>query len=96
MYITLNTTFFIWLIIAIGFVVSLIIVLLLTVYKYRNLLGKYNSSKKYFLQKANQVSMIEYHYRNYKEGTNAFTVLRNIGEILQYDSMEAKSKNDRR
>ena len=31
----------------------------------------------------NKLSMIEYHYRNYREGRNAYTVLRNIGNILQ-------------
>jgi hypothetical protein len=31
----------------------------------------------------NKVSMIEYHYRNYREGENAFTVLRKIGDVIQ-------------
>lgn len=31
----------------------------------------------------NKISMIEYHYRNYTEGKNPFTVLRKIGDIIQ-------------
>lgn len=30
-----------------------------------------------------QLSMVEYHYRNYKEGMNGFTVLREIGDVIQ-------------
>lgn len=38
----------------------------------------------------NKLSMIEYHYRQYKEGTNVYTSMRKIGDILYksfYDDM---------
>lgn len=30
-----------------------------------------------------KVSMIEYHYRNYREGKNPYTEMRGIGDVLQ-------------
>lgn len=31
----------------------------------------------------NKMSMVEYQFRNYREGKNPFTVLRDIGDIVQ-------------
>ncbi len=36
----------------------------------------------------NRISMVEYHFRNYKEGENAFTVLRKIGDVLKMNKEE--------
>lgn len=36
-----------------------------------------------YLHYKNKLSMVEYEFRKYKEGCNAFTVLRNISNIIQ-------------
>lgn len=36
-----------------------------------------------FLYYKNKMSMVEYQFRNYREGKNPFTVLRDIGDIVQ-------------
>ena len=64
-------------------ILILIVVVFLLWYKYiqcRDELYAQNDMYNYY---KNKVSMIEYHYRNYKEGKNPFTVLRVMGDIIQ-------------
>lgn len=82
MTITLNTTFFIIFSIIIIVVLYFIIAYILVKHRYKKLLEEYSIEKRNYLRKVNQVSMIEYHFREYKEGKNPFTVLRDIGEII--------------
>ena len=93
MLITLDMTFYIISGVIIGCLLCLIIAYLVLLHKYRKLLDKYHMHKRDYLRKSNQVSMIEYYYRNFKEGTNAFTVLRDIGEVIQNTSLEVESQN---
>lgn len=51
--------------------------------KYKTLKTDYEADKDMFLYYKNKISMIEYHYRNFKEGQNAFTVLRRISDTLK-------------
>jgi len=85
MVVTLNTNFYIM----IGTVMCLIIMLLcayiISIRKYKYLLDEYYLERRQHLKRSNQISMIEYHYRAYKEGKNAFTVLRDIGEVISDD-----------
>lgn len=39
-----------------------------------------------------KLSMIEYHYRKYKEGENPFVVLRKLGDIIQYVNYDKKQE----
>jgi hypothetical protein len=48
--------------------------------RYKNEL---ETEKDIFLYNKNKISMIEYHYRNFKEGQNAFTTLRRISDTLK-------------
>lgn len=41
------------------------------------------AQKDMFLYYKNKMSMVEYQFRNYREGKNPFTVLRGIGDIVQ-------------
>lgn len=61
----------------------LIIILLVIVKKYLYYKSKYKIEKKMNLYYKNKLSMLEYHFRNYREGKNPYTILRNIGDILQ-------------
>lgn len=93
MLITLDTTFYIIAGVIVGCLICLIITYLVLLHKYRKLLDKYHMHKRDYLRRANQISMIEYQYRNFKEGVNAFTVLRDIGEILQANNLEVKNQD---
>lgn len=53
------------------------------VFKYIHCKNNYNTQNDMCNYYKNKLSMIEYHYRNYREGRNAYTVLRNIGNVLQ-------------
>lgn len=69
--------------ILIGIIVLLVILLALVLNKclyYKDELYAQNDMFTYY---KNKISMIEYHYRNYREGKNPFTVLRSIGDIIQ-------------
>ena len=76
----------------VGICVSIILCLVITVFimfkKYRGLINQYNEKSRECLCKSNKLSMVEYHYRNYKEGKNPFTVLRDVGEVLYNDFKE--------
>lgn len=93
MLITLDTTFYIIAGVIIGCLICLIIAYVVLLHKYRKLLDKYHMHKRDYLRRSNQISMIEYQYRNFKEGVNAFTVLRDIGEILQANNLEVKNQD---
>lgn len=93
MLITLDTTFYITAGVIIGCLICLIIAYVVLLHKYRKLLDKYHMHKRDYLRRSNQISMIEYQYRNFKEGVNAFTVLRDIGEILQANNLEVKNQD---
>lgn len=64
-------------------IIILIILLIMCYYKYRDVCNKLNETKDMEQYYRNKLSMIEYHYRNYKEGDNIFTVMRRISDILQ-------------
>lgn len=74
MYIVLSVNIFV--------IICLIILNIVLLYKYNKLQSTYYMEKGDYLHKSNQISMIEYHYRNFKEGKNPYTVFRNIGDIL--------------
>lgn len=73
------------LIIIIG--ISFLAVLFLALYirikiKFHKLNDKLIQKNKEYTIVKTKLSMIEYHHRNYKEGMNPFTVLRNISNTL--------------
>ena len=51
--------------------------------KYHYYKTEYYDQKDMYLYYKSKLSMIEYHYRKYKEGCNPFTVLRDLGNIIQ-------------
>ena len=55
-------------------------------YKYKEIQGKYYIAKKSCLHTSNLFSMIEYHYKRFKEGINPYTVLRDIGDVITNSS----------
>lgn len=71
----------IYLLISIIIVLSLICIKLIL--DKNNLKNEFEAEKDMFLYNKNKISMIEYHYRNFKEGQNAFTTLRNISNVLK-------------
>lgn len=94
MLITLDTTFYIIAGVIIGCLICLIIAYVVLLHRYKKLLYKYYMYKRDYLCKSNQISMVEYQYRNFKEGVNAFTVLRDIGEILHYNNLEVTNQDE--
>lgn len=70
----------IWLIILLIIVIICFIIMLIKYIDIKNQLYEQNDMYLYY---KNKISMIEYQYRNYKEGMNAFTVLRNMASILK-------------
>lgn len=58
--------------------------------------SEFYSQQDMFLYYKNKMSMVEYQFRNYKEGKNPFTVLRSIGDIVQdyYLKLGANNKGD--
>ena len=70
----------IWLIILLIIAIICFIIMLIKYIDIKNQLYEQNDMYLYY---KNKISMIEYQYRNYKEGMNAFTVLRNIASILK-------------
>lgn len=63
-------------------IIILLVLLILCYIKYRNIQNLYEEEKSDWLYASNKFSMLEYQYRKFKEGTNAFTVLRDMGEII--------------
>ena len=58
------------------------ILLIISKIKYKKLYKQLIDKNKEFTQIKNRLSMIEYYHRNYKEGKNPFTVLRDISNTL--------------
>lgn len=58
------------------------ILLIISKIKYKKLYKQLIDKNKEFTQVKNKLSMIEYYHRNYKEGKNPFTVLRDISNTL--------------
>ena len=53
------------------------------IYKYIKLKTEYELDKSDMLNHKNKVSMVEYMYRQFREGENPYTVLRNISNVLK-------------
>lgn len=64
------------------FIIVLLICILSLKNNNKNLQDRVNKLKVDNLNKYNKLSMIEYQVRKYKEGGNAHTVLRAVGDIL--------------
>lgn len=69
--------------ILVGVICLLAIILVVILQKYLYYKNELYAQNDMFTYYKNKVSMIEYHYRNYREGKNPYTVLRNIGDIIQ-------------
>lgn len=82
MYIVLGVNIFV--------VICLIILNIVLLYKYIELQSMYYMERSEYLHKSNQLSMVEYHYRNFREGKNPYTVFRDIGDIL-YNNLGASN-----
>lgn len=69
------------------FLLGIIIILLgLLIYisiKKKQIEYEYIAEKDLFLYNKNKISMIEYHYREFKEGQNPYTVLRKMSNTLK-------------
>lgn len=61
----------------------LVIACLVLTYKYVKLKQYLYDEQDMFLYNRNKISMIEYTYRKFKEGQNAFTTLRQMSDILK-------------
>ena len=73
------------------FILCVVVVILLVVVGYLVWKIRFYKSLQYehddmFLYYRNKLSMVEYYYRNYKEGENPYTVLRKLGDLL-YDTV---------
>ena len=66
-----------------GVICLLTIILVVILQKYLYYKNELYAQNDMFTYYKNKVSMIEYHYRNYREGKNPYTVLRDIGAIIQ-------------
>lgn len=84
---TINLMFYVFIGILIGCLITITMLYVLLSNKYKELLDKYYDNKQQYLHKYNQISMIEYYYRNYNEGKNAFTVLKDIGKVISSDKI---------
>lgn len=60
-----------------------LVLLIISKVKYRKLHKKLITKNKEFTHVKNRLCMIEHYHRNYKEGMNPFTVLRDISNTLQ-------------
>lgn len=58
------------------------ILLIISKIKYKKLYNQLIDKNKEFTHVKNRLSLIEYYHRNYKEGKNPFTVLRDISDTL--------------
>ena len=63
--------------------ILLIIYLIIILKKYLKLKDIYEEEKDMFLYNRGKISMIEYHYRNFKEGQNPYTTLKDISNTLK-------------
>lgn len=57
--------------------------------QYMEMKTDFDSQSDMYLYYRNKLSMIEYYYRNYKEGVNVYTSMRDIGELLYKDYYES-------
>ena len=73
--------------------ILLLVLLILCYIKYRGIKSLYEQDKQDWLYTRSQFSMIESHFRAYKEGKNPFTVLRDIGETI-YAGFLPESRDD--
>lgn len=63
--------------------IILFISLIIILKKYMDIKENYYAEKDMYLYNHNKISMIEYHYRNFKEGQNPYTTLRDISNTLK-------------
>lgn len=67
----------------IGIICLLIIALIYIFVKKKQIEYEYIAEKDLFLYNKSKISMIEYHYREFKEGQNPYIVLRKISNTLK-------------
>lgn len=65
--------------------IFIFIELLVYIHKYKKILRELNSLKREGFRNSNKYLMIEYYVRNYKEGDNIFTAMRNIQNTIYND-----------
>lgn len=68
------------------FPVGIMLVIVLFVrqmFKHNATKNELASTKKEVEKLRGKISMLEYYYRNYREGENPYTVLRKMGDVLQ-------------
>lgn len=86
----------VYIIIGLSLIILLFLILyILTKIKYIKLDKAYIKDNKEFIQAKSKLSMVEYHYRNYKEGKNPFTVLRDISVTLSEEDINEQKEEDR-
>lgn len=72
------------------YVVSLTLLIFIILFidskiKLNKLNNKYIEDSKLFTSTSGKLSMIEYYYRNFKEGVNPYTILRDIHNVLDVE-----------
>jgi len=76
------------------FIFLLLVLLILCYIKYKGVKNLYEQDKSIWLFTKNKFSLIESHFREYKEGKNPFTVLRDIGEVIYAGILPTKINKD--
>lgn len=69
-------------------IIFIFVGLLVCVHKYKKTLKELNSLKREGFRNNNKYIMIEYYVRNYKEGDNIFTAMRNIQNTIYNDEIK--------
>ena len=72
-----------YLIILGAIILVLLSLLILMVFKYLRVRNKLYEENSLFQYNKSKISMIEYQYRNFREGENPYTVMRKISDILK-------------
>lgn len=72
-----------YLIILGAIILVLLSLLILMVFKYLKVRNKLYEENSLFQYNKSKISMIEYQYRNFREGENPYTVMRKISDILK-------------
>lgn len=68
-------------------VLILLSLLIYTIIIKNRIVKKYEEDNRLFMYNKSKISMIEYEYRNFKEGQNPYTSFRKISDILKdYES----------
>lgn len=75
-------------------IILLSVLLIICYIKYRGIRNLYELDKGDWLYSKSQFSMIESHYRAFKEGRNPYTVLRDIGEIIYAGFLPERVNSD--